>query len=114
MNKDYFITGGLLIDGRKVFSLAAILNFSSSWVRRLQPRILGSGTVGNSGNIGKSDRFPRITNMRGSEDFSFPNLIVADHKIQDGCHSRKIFHASISSRLLACARVKGKMQQLSP
>ena len=97
-----------------MFSLAAILNFSGSWVGRQQLRILRSGTVGNSGNIGKSDRLPRITDMRGSEDFSFPNLTVADHKIQNGCQSRKTFHASISSRPLACARVKGKMQQLFP
>ena len=73
--------------------------FFGQLVGRLQPRILGSGTVGNSGNIGKSDRFPRITNKRGSEDFSFPNLAVADHKIQNICQSRKTFHASIRSRM---------------
>ena len=97
-----------------MFSLAAILNFSGSWWEHCNREFLGSGTVGNSGNIGKSDRLPRVTNMRGSEDFSFPNLAVADHKIQNGCQRRKTFHASISSRLLACARVKGKMQQLFP
>ena len=97
-----------------MFSLVAILNSSGSWWEDRNREFWGSGAVENSGKIGKSDRFPRITDMRGSEDFSFPNLTVADHKIQNGCHSRKIFHASISSRLLACARVKGKMQQLSP
>ena len=86
------------------------MNFSGSWWEDFNREFWGSRTVGNSGNIGQSDRFPRITNMRGSEDFSFPNLAVADLKIQNGCQSRNTFQASISSRLLACARVKEKMQ----